>query len=228
MIFLTLSVTPLAFPSTITFTSTPEYMDEPGVVSVPFVSELEGEESSWETRATYGAMSGGKMLRFYTADAYHVYGPYDSSDTWGNPEDFTTYSGLTLSGNTSGGNVTLVSSDRVTAVNYDGVISTLIGYNTDISYDSLEAGTELRIYTADTVHVYGPYGDDDWGELVDCGTYAAMVLGLDTPGGMVEVFSGSPVSAVIAVPEPATVVLVGLGCLPLLLRRRKKGTGIFS
>jgi hypothetical protein len=227
MVAMTVMVASNAFPAIVSYTSTPEYLGDPepsgSVISVSFTSELEDdfpEGETYRTTATYGAMIRETLLRFHTSDAFHVYGPTGSSDSWGTPQDFTTYAGLALAGDTTGGQVTVGSTRQVTAVDYEELRCALSGYRIDINYGPLEAGTELRIFTTDAFHVYGPYGTDDWGLLGDNGTYASMILESDTSGGTVSVSTLSSVSSVVAIPEPATVGLLGLSGLFLLRRRR--------
>jgi len=222
-------IAPMAFSSPVTFVCSPEYLDMPAYINVPFTSvsephEMGGEQIvNWETTANYGPLNGGTVLRFHTASPYHVYGPYSSSDSWSTPEDFGSYSGLTLSGYTGGGRVTVSSAHQVTAVDYEGMAPVLMGYETEISYGPLDAGTELRIFTSSSSNVYGPYGALYWSGPSDQGTHASLFLYGYTPGGKVRVYSIDPVLSVVAIPEPSLPALVGLGGLYLLHRRRGRG-----
>jgi hypothetical protein len=230
-------IAPLAFSSPVTFVCSPEYIEMPAYVPVPFTSVFEshemGEEwiTHWETTANYGPLYGGTVLRFHTASPGTVNGPYSyfdtwnppSSDSWSFPEDYGSYAGLTLSRPTVGGRVTVLSMQPVTAVDYEGIASVLMGYVTEISYGPLDAGTELRIYTSSASNVNGPYGALYWSGPLDQGTHASMFLHGFTSGGTVMVTSMDPVLSVVAVPEPSLLVLVGLGCLYLVHRRRGRG-----
>jgi hypothetical protein len=192
----------------ITYTSTPEYMGEPqptGVtISVPFTCEMSyiEEMPSYTTTANYGAMISQTVLRFHTSDAYYVYGPYGSSDSWQGSVDYGNYAGLTLSGDTSGGSVSVSSTYPVTAVDYEELVYAISGYSVHISYGSLDAGTQLRILTSDAYHVYGPYGSSDsWQGPVEYDTYAMFTLSANTSGGSVTVSTSAPVSSIVVVPE---------------------------
>jgi hypothetical protein len=211
----------IASSDIITYTSTPQYgpdTEPSGATnSVPFSSI--STELVYKTTATYGALVNGTMLRFHLSDSYHVYGPYSSSDSWGTPQSLDGYAGLTLSGETSGGSVEISSLAQVTAVDYEELVYTLSGYEINISYGALASGAELRIFTADAYHVYGPFGVDNWSSPTDHGTYSALILGQDTSGGSVQISTLTPVSSVIAVPEPSMVALLGMGSLVMVFSR---------
>jgi hypothetical protein len=193
-----------AHASGVTYTSTPEYMGLPqpsgAIISVPFTCE--GMEDSYTTTANYGVMISETVLRFHTSDTYHVYGPYGSSDSWQGSVDYGNYAGLTLSGDTSGGSVSVSSTYPVTAVDYEELVYAISGYSVHISYGSLDAGTQLRILTSDAYHVYGPYGSSDsWQGPVEYDTYAMFTLSANTSGGSVTVSTSDPVSSIVVVPE---------------------------
>ena len=221
-----------------TYSSTPIYSPQNATLAVAFTTSTSinyrgGTE--YTTTATYGALSSWNghrsswtTLRFFTADTFHVYGPYGGNRTeWSIPSQQDGYAGISLLQNSSGGTVELMSFTPVTDVNYEGTVMVQTGsmeeYWHTITYGSLAAGSSLLLYTADNFHVYGPYrSGDSWESGVDYGSYTSLTLLNDTSGGSMAVMTLTPLTSVSAVPEPSALSLlaVGLGALALVRRRR--------
>ncbi len=213
-----------------TYSSTPIYSSQAATVAVAFTSTSSNFMGSTEytTTATYGALSSGTTLRFFTANTFHVYGPYGgNSSEWSGTSHQDGYAGISLLQNSSGGTVQLYSYTPVTDVNYQGTTMVQTGsmdeYSHTITYGPLAAGSSLLLYTANTFHVYGPYSSgDSWGSGVDYGSYTSLTLLNDTSGGSMVVMTQTPLASVSAVPEPSafSLLVVGLGGLSMLRRRR--------
>jgi len=214
-----------------TVTSNPVYSSQTGTFAVTYTSTSRIDPNGgteYETTATYGSLSSGTLLRFYTANTFHVYGPYGSmASEWSLPSDQGGYSGISLLQNSSGGSVRLISYTPITAVNYEGTAMVQTGttdeYSHVITYGALDAGSSLLLYTANSFHVYGPYGtSDSWGLPVDHGGYASLSLSSPTSGGNVTVYTYTPLNSISAVPEPSTgaLLLIGMSALAALRRRK--------
>jgi len=214
-----------------TYSSTPIYNPQNATLAVAFTTSTSSnymENTEYWTTATYGALSSGTTLRFFTADTFHVYGPYGgNSSEWSGPSDQDGYAGISLLQNSSGGTVKLFSFTPVTDVNYQGTAMVQTGsmdeYWHTITYGSLAAGSSLLLYTADTFHVYGPYSSgDSWESGVDYGSYTSLTLLNDTSGGSMAVMTLTPLTSVSAVPEPSALSLlaIGLGGLAMMRLRR--------
>jgi hypothetical protein len=213
-----------------TYSSTPIYSSQAATVAVAFTSTSSNFMGSTEytTTATYGALSSGTTLRFFTANTFHVYGPYGgNSSEWSGRSDQSGYAGISLLQNSSGGTVQLISFTPVTDVNYQGTTMVQTGsmdeYRHTITYGPLAAGSSLLLYTANTSNVYGPYSSgDSWGSGVDYGSYTSLTLLNDTSGGNMVVMTQTPLTSVSAVPEPSALSLlaIGLGGLAMMRRRR--------
>lgn len=216
-----------ALGEVISFTSTPQYETQSRTVVVSLAYSSMPDPDGYVTTATYGALSSGTQLRFYTSDIWHVYGPYSSSDSWSSPSGGGAYSSMNLLQNSSGGDVTLLTITPVTAVNYDTTVfdNVVIGYDNTITYGALPAGARLVLSTSDTVHVYGPYASqDDWSSPSSDGTYASLTSSASTAGGSVTVFTVTPVTSVAVVPEPScyAITAVATGFVGLVRWRKRR------
>ena len=72
-------------------------------------------------------------------------------------------------------------------------------YITTISYGDLPTGAVFSIYTTDTFHVYGPYGQDysSWNvPYNDSEVSVQATLGTPLPGGSFDLHSSAPITAV--------------------------------
>lgn len=230
-IFLVLSGAHSALFGSVSFVSQPQYTPQGRVtnIAVSYTSSSSRDpmgQVQYTTTATYGSLASGTVLRFWTGDTFHTYGPYGPySSQWSMPTSSGSYASLTLLNNSSGGSFNLLSFTPVTAVDYEGMVydSVLSGYQNVISYGPLAAGSSLLLYTSDTFHVYGPYSSSDgWGMPEDLGSYSRMTLGNSTSGGSVMVSTTTALSSVSAIPEASvfSLLAVGLGGLAILGRRR--------
>ena len=196
-----------------TYSSFPIYSSQAATGAVAFTSTSSNFMGSTEytTTATYGALSSGTTLRFFTANTFHVYGPYGGeSYEWSGPSDQGGYAGISLLQDSSGGTIQLYSYTPVTDVDYQGTTMVQTGsryeYWHTLTYGPLAAGSSLLLYTANTVHVYGPNSSgDSWGSWVDYGSYTSLTLLNDTSGGSMVVNTKTPLTSVSAVPEPSAL-----------------------
>jgi hypothetical protein len=75
-----------------------------------------GSMDEYRHTITYGPLAAGSSLLLYTANTFHVYGPYSSGDSWGSGVDYGSYSSLTLLNDTSGGSMVVTTQTPLTSV----------------------------------------------------------------------------------------------------------------
>jgi hypothetical protein len=186
--------------------------------------------SGYDSTVSYGSLTSGTVINVYSSDAFHIY-PW-SRDSWSINRDTSSsgYSTLTLSGDVSGGSISLSASAPITAVTYltyQPVYRTEISYDSTINYGSLLSGTVLEVYSSDAFHIY-PWSRDSWSINRDTSSsgYSTLTLSGNVSEGSISLSASTPITAVVvqSVPEPSTYALFGIGAIGMLMVMRRKRT----